>query len=371
MQHQYVENQQQRQHADGVAAVAEAANPCAGTANSDLGVTAVIADAAANQMGTVIRSGAGNYLVRIGACTWSCTLKKKLTLERQRVTSLVCVGDRVIVDRLTAYSCPSAVAGVEVAGTGVITEILPRLTALTRLSPPDMPGRAPLQQVLAANVDLGVIVVAALRPPFRMGTVERYLIMCRQAGIEPLVCINKVDQVETEYDRQQLDATRASLVGRGARVVLTSAETDFGVADLQGALSGRTAVFMGPSGVGKTSLLKRMCPGLEAKTLTISTATNKGRHSTTTASLVDVGGGYVADLPGLRTLGLWHLEEEVVRSEYEDIEEIGLGCKFNDCSHTHEPGCAVKAAVESGDLDEERYRRYVKVMKETTKRPNR
>lgn len=203
------------------------------------------------------------------------------------------------------------------------TEILPRRTALTRLSPPDMPGRAPLQQVLAANVDLGVIVVAALRPPFTMGTIE------------------------------------------------PSAETDLGVTELKGALSGRTAVFMGPSGVGKTSLLKRMCPGLDAKTLTISTATNKGRHSTTTASLADVGGGYVADLPGLRTLGLWQLEEEVVRSEYEDIEEIGLGYRFNDCSHTHEPGCAVKTAVQSGNLDEERYRRYVKVMKETTKRSGR
>jgi ribosome biogenesis GTPase len=326
------------------------------------------AEDCAKQVGTVIRSGPGHYLVRAGENTGSCRLKKKLTMAKQRVTSLVCVGDRVTLDRLAASHCPQSVAGVEVAGTGIIAEILPRVTALTRLSPPDMPGRAPLQQVLAANVDLGVIVVAALSPALRMGAIERYLIMCRQAGIEPLVCINKMDQAETDENLRELHTIKKTLEGRGERVLLTSAETDFGVSGLKSALAGTIAVFMGPSGVGKTSLLNRMCPNLDAKTLTISTATNKGRHSTTTASLIDVGGGYVADLPGLRTLGFWQLEEEVVRSEYEDIEEIGLGCKFSDCSHTHEPGCAVKAAVKLGNLDEERYRRYVKVMRETTKK---
>ena len=340
---------------------------------SACGITAAtahnpITEATNRPVGTVIRSGPGSYLVRAGKSTWFCRLKKKLTLEKQRVTSLICVGDRVTLDRLEVSSEPLSVAGVGVVGTGIIMEILPRVTALTRLAPPDMPGRAPQQQVLAANVDLGVIVVAALRPPLKMGAIERYLIMCRQAGIEPLVCINKMDQAETDEDLQELHAIKKRLEDREARVLLTSAETDFGITRLHSALSGRTAVFMGPSGVGKTSLLKRMCPSLDAKTLTISTATNKGRHSTTASSLIDVGGGYVADLPGLRTLGLWQLEGEVIRSEYEDIEEIGLGCKFSDCSHTHEPGCAVKAAVKSHDLDEERYRRYVKIMRETTKR---
>ncbi len=323
-------------------------------------------------IGKVIRCGPGDYLVRAEDGTWFCRLRTKLKIEKQRVTSLVCVGDMVALDKMDS-TVPGSVAGIAVDGTAVISEILPRATALTRLAPPDMPSRAPEQQVLAANIDLAVVVVAAVRPELKMGTIERYLIMARQAGIEPLVCINKVDQLGTDAEDATLGSKRvASIVdalqSRGIALILTSAESGYGIDELKRRLLGRTAVFMGASGVGKTSILKQMCPGFEAKTLSISLNTNKGRHSTTASSLVDIGGGYVADLPGLRTLGFWQLEQDVVRSEYEDIEEIGESCRFRDCSHTHEPGCAVKVAVQLGELDRERYERYVKIMKETSSR---
>lgn len=118
------------------------------------------------------------------------------------------------------------------------------------------------------------------------------------------------------------------------------------------------------SSVNHGQVLKRICPGLDAKTLTISTATGKGRHSTSFASLIDIGGGYVADLPGLRAIGFSNLEEETVRSEFWDIEEVALGCRFSDCTHTSEPGCAVLAAVEEGSVAGTRHAEFLKVMRD-------
>ena len=154
-------------------------------------------------------------------------------------------------------------------------------------------------------------------------------------------------------------------------MLLASAAAGQGLDGLRALLQGKTSVFAGPSGVGKTSLLKGICPDLQSKTLSISSATGKGRHSTTFSSLIDIGGGYVADLPGLRAVGFWNLDEDTVKSEFEDIEEIASGCRFSDCSHIHEPGCAVKAALRSGELDEDRYREYMRIMKEAANKKRR
>lgn len=323
-----------------------------------------------------MRTGPGIYLVRAGDALWDCRIRGRLKAKRQRLSDIsVVVGDRVELDKLDPET-----------GTAFISEILPRTSSLFRLAPPAKPhhhGGAMIPQVLAVNVDLVVAVAAAVAPPLKITTIDRYLLLARQAGIAPAVCINKVDQAGIDLEvgsglngdggpeARNVMAVKEALEGRGVTVLLASAASGQGISDLKALLQNRTSVFAGPSGVGKTSLLKRICPDLESKTLSISNATGKGRHSTTFSSLIDVGGGYVADLPGLRAIGFWNLGEDTVKSEFEDIEEIAAGCRFNDCSHVHEPGCAVKAAVESGELDGARYREYLRVMRETSGRNRR
>ncbi|MGE5579379.1 MAG: ribosome small subunit-dependent GTPase A [Bacillota bacterium] len=316
--------------------------------------------------GLVVRTGPGSYLVRSGDAVWNCRLRGRLKAKRQKLSDMsVVVGDYVELDKLDPKS-----------GTALISEILPRRTSLYRLAPPPWPGTTLIPQVLAVNVDFVVAVAAAVAPPLKLTTIDRYLLLARQAQIAPAVCINKVDQAGIDLEigsglhgdggldaRHVLEVKRA-LEDRGVKVLLTSAATGQGLEELRSLLQGKTSVFAGPSGVGKTSLLKGICPDLQAKTLSISSTTGKGRHSTTFSSLIDIGGGYVADLPGLRAIGFWNLSEDTVKSEFEDIDEIAAGCRFSDCSHTHEPGCAVKAALHSGELDEDRYQEYMRVMKD-------
>lgn len=361
--------------------------------------------------GVVVRTGPGVYLVRAGDGVWDCKLRGRLKAKRQRLSDIsVCVGDYVLLDKMQPTlqeardgSEGSGSAGGRasgdgrIAGTALISEILPRRTSLSRLAP-GYGGGARIAQVLAVNIDLVVVVVAAVAPPLKITTIDRFLLLARQAGIEPAVCMNKVDQAGIDLgvgnegtgvsgrgseagddigmarndapalarSRDLVFDIKASLQARGVTTVLTSATAGQGTEELRALLRGKTSVFVGHSGVGKTSLLKRICPGLEGKTLSVNVVTGKGRHATTFSSLIDIGGGYVADLPGLRSIGFWNLEEETVKAEFADIEELAAGCRFNDCSHTHEPGCAVKAAVRTCDLDEARYEEYLKVMKEAS-----
>ncbi len=338
-------------------------------------------------IGRIIRSGPGNYLVKVGERMWHCRPKGKLRAAMEKEANLIIVGDHVAVSRMDVE--PSIVAGANVAGTAVIDRVLPRTSSLTRRS--TIPSGAPLPQVLAANVDLVVIVVSAVSPPLKMGTIERYLLLARQAGIEPLVCINKIDQVGpgflqepqngtgrteswayqkrpgcTDQDQDNLKRVLASLEALGVPWIMASAQLGLGVEALHLRLEKHTSVMVGPSGAGKTSLLKCIVPGLESKTLSIGAKTNKGRHSTTWSSLVDIGNGYVADLPGLRAIGFWQLDEDTVLEEYQDIHELAASCRFRNCTHTHEPGCAVKLAIARGQLDEARYRRYLRIMSEAS-----
>lgn len=385
--------------------------------------------------GLVIWTGPGNYLVHTGHGTLFCKLKGSLRKSIKDRTDMPVVGDRVTVKRdFGAHGSRKGnrggegflqLAGITVQGTGLISAIHPRETKISRISPPADPWGAHLEQVLAANVNQLVVVASCVAPLFKIGSIERYLMIARQSGVLPVVCVNKVDllpQIVLEalikvvitnsaasdgyshlgsqfedkcqwISKKRLDEDKCnsdedkckpgrdesaisqviqSIVGlqrRGIPLILTSAETGLGVSELQKRLVGGTiSVFLGPSGAGKTSLLKRICPDYESKTLEISSSTSKGRHSTTYSTLVDIGGGYVADTPGLRAIGLWQLNEETVKSEYEDIEQIASQCRFRDCSHTHEPGCAVKAAVAGGLLDARRFERYLKVMGETVRK---
>jgi ribosome biogenesis GTPase len=210
--------------------------------------------------------------------------------------------------------------------------------------------------VFAANVDVLVVVASAAKPAFKPGLVDRYLIAAEVGGVEAVLCFNKVDLVDAEPP--ELQAYR----DLGVHVIKTSCETGEGLNELRAALRGKMSIFAGHSGVGKSSLLNALQPDLDLETREISEATKKGKHTTTTARLYQLDDGIrVIDTPGIRALGLWEVSPEEVAYYFPEIAEHGAGCKFRDCTHTHEPKCAVREAVETGAISRHRFESFQRI----------
>jgi ribosome biogenesis GTPase len=241
---------------------------------------------------------------------------------------------------------------------GVITERHPRRTKLSRKV---STGTRELEQVVAANIDNLVIVSSVADPPFRPGLIDRYLVAAAKGDLTPLICVNKVDLGGLE-ELQEILETYCDL---GYPVILTSTKTGQGIEELRERLRDRTSVFAGHSGVGKSSLLRLLVPGIQVKVAEVNPRTGRGRHTTTAAELVRLpDGGYVIDTPGIRQFSLWDLTEEDVRQFFVEIARYGAGCRFADCSHTVEPGCAVRAALEEGRLHPRRYESFLRLLEE-------
>jgi len=234
---------------------------------------------------------------------------------------------------------------------GIIERVEPRHGVLSRASR----GR---QHVIVTNVDQLVIVSSAAEPYLKPNLIDRYLVSAELGGIRPLICINKVDLVDP--------ATLIPLVGvysqMGYPVHLVSARTGQGIDRLRRRLAGRQTVVSGQSGVGKSSLLNAIEPGLGLRVGQVSAETQKGKHTTTTARVLPLqNGGYVVDTPGLRQFQLWDFIPEEVAGAFRDLRPFVSRCKFPDCTHTHEDGCAVKNAVADGWLDARRYESYLQM----------
>jgi ribosome biogenesis GTPase / thiamine phosphate phosphatase len=237
----------------------------------------------------------------------------------------------------------------------IVVEVGPRRTTLTRRSPGERRPR-----VIAANVDQAVVVMAASCPEPNPRLLDRLLVACHHAGIQPVVCFNKVDQGTTAIDGWIGDYQDA-----GYEIVLTSARTARGVGCLTRRVAGCTTLFCGPSGVGKSALLNAIHPGYRLREGSISEATGKGRHTTTTAQLLPLpGDGFVVDTPGLREFGLWDLERPALQACFPEIARAAAGCAFADCGHLTEAGCAVRSAVEAGGLSARRYTSFLKLSEE-------
>jgi ribosome biogenesis GTPase len=276
-----------------------------------------------------------------GGATWRCATRGILKTLSTDQRQLVVVGDVVWVHP-------------EGHGEGVIERVEPRRGVLSRTSR----GR---QHVLVANVDQIVIVTSAAEPRLKPNLIDRVLVMAEKASIRPVVCINKVDLVEP--------ACLMPLVGvysqLGYDVLLTSAATGLGVGRLRDVLAGNESVVTGQSGVGKSSLLNAVAPGLDLRVQTVSTESQKGRHTTSTAELIPLSigdcGGYVVDTPGIRQFELWDVIPEEVAGFFRDLRPYVSNCRFPDCTHTHEESCAVKDAVADGWIDTRRYESYVQI----------
>lgn len=267
---------------------------------------------------------------------------------------LCLIDERLKEDRATLLAPGDQVLVVRDEEKWVVRGVGPRRT---RLSRPGHEHDRLDEQIFAANIDLLVIVTAAADPPFRPGLVDRYLIAAEVGGVECVICVNKMDLVEDEEPPELADYERL-----GFRVIRTSCESGAGLADLRALLSGKLSILSGHSGVGKSSLLNALDSDLEVHTQQVSGVSHRGRHTTTASRLYELEGDVrIIDTPGIRALGVWGVTPQEVSWFYPDLAALGMQCRFRDCSHTHEPDCAVAAAVNSGELLPWRYESYLRI----------
>jgi ribosome biogenesis GTPase len=301
------------------------------------------------QQGVVVEVSSSLCRVDLDEQELVCAVRGSLSAEDSGFTNVVAAGDRVIVSH----------NGV---GRGVVEAVLPRRSILAR---PDFShdgyrthGRH-LQQVIAANVDQLLVVASWREPPLWAELVDRYLITAERNNLSPTICVNKTDLAE------DIAACRTALrpyLDLSYRVLFTSALTGKGIDELRKVLRGRTTVLAGLSGVGKSSLLTAVQPGLQLRTAQVSAHSGEGQHTTTQINLLRLEmGGAVIDTPGIREFGLVGLRQEELVHFYPEISAVAMSCRFSNCTHIHEPGCAVKTAVKHGQVSATRYHNYKKL----------
>ena len=287
--------------------------------------------------GQVIEATGGTYTVRTGGGTLEATLRGRLKRSGD-VRDKVVIGDRVGV--------------VETWGGGhVIESVQPRRTYLARRT---MGGR--VAKVVAANLDRLVVVASVADPPPAAGVIDRMLVMGEAGGMEACVVLNKVD---LEGGRGVAGELAALYRFAGYPVVETSAVTGEGMEGFHEVIRGGSSALAGPSGVGKSTLLNAVDPGLELRTREVGKRSRAGRHTTVSSRLIFLdGGGVVADTPGFSDVGLGDVSRGELDRCFADFRPFLGACHFNDCTHVHEPACAVVAAVEAGQIGGARYDSY-------------
>ncbi len=290
--------------------------------------------------GRVLRAiGANRCDVQIGdGWTYSCTVRRVLRTMSRDARNAVVAGDRVMF-------LPTG------ANEGVIERVEPRQTFLSR-------GSGRFEHIIAANVDQLAIVASASNPPLKPGLIDRFLVSATRGDVRSIICLNKADLADSGELQPFLDL----YAGLGYDIIETVAINDVGIAELRSKLIGRETVFAGQSGVGKSSLLNAIQPGLGLRTNQVSHDSGKGRHTTRLTEMLPLdGGGWVADTPGVRQMSLWNVAPEEIEAYFIEFPPYVADCRFPDCSHTHETGCRVKAAVAEGHISSLRYESYLRM----------
>ncbi len=290
--------------------------------------------------GKVLKVTRKTYDVFVEGRIIPCVIRGRLAAEDTEY-SVVRVGDDVTVEFVGENE-------------GVIQEILPRRSRLSR----SIESRAHQEHIIATNVDQILIIMSARQPTFKSGLLDRYLVIAEKNRLQALVCIHKIDLASAEAFRAYYDYYNHL----GYPTFFTSAVQGEGLDRVKEVLKNRVTALVGHSGVGKSSLIKAIEPGLDIKVQTVSRKTGKGQHTTTVVQLFPLSfGGYVIDTPGIRELGLWGIYKKDLKKYFIEFRHYEGRCQFADCLHIHEPGCAVKEAVKKNNIFPERYRNYLNI----------
>jgi ribosome biogenesis GTPase len=291
--------------------------------------------------GRIVQAQSGFFTVETPRGQYVCQLRGRLKKGR-KLGDIAAIGDWALITE-------------QAPGTGMIEDIEPRRSMIHRVAPT---ARGEYQQIIIANPDQAVFVFSIQQPEPRLRMLDRLLVVAEKEGIQALIVVNKVDLTGKLQARKLFRRYQRI----GYPVLYTSALKNRGIRSLKGHLVGKTSLLAGPSGAGKTSLLNAVQPGLGLAVKEVSEATQKGVHTTVSRKLVPLsGGGYVADTPGIKAMDLWDITPEEVDGYFREISKTLKNCRFSDCTHTHEEGCAVLEAVRKKKIHPERYRSYLRM----------
>jgi ribosome biogenesis GTPase / thiamine phosphate phosphatase len=305
--------------------------------------------------GLIVKDQSGFFWVEVESRQiYTCRLRGRL-MEEAQSSDIAAIGDRVQFQ-------------VNDDGTGTIEEVAERTSTLSRAVRTEGnrgAGQSEREQIIIANADQALFVFAAAQPVPNLKMLDRFLVAGEKSGIEKLmIIVNKIDL----EDPSHIGRLFAPYEKMGYSVLYTCALGRKGVETLQELLKGKISVFTGPSGVGKTSLLNAIQPGLGRAVKAVSQSRSEGMHTTRDSEMVRLeNGGYLADTPGMRTLTFWDIEPEELDGYFIDIAPHVGKCRFNNCAHIDEPGCSVRKAVDVGDISPTRYRSYLAFREELEK----
>ncbi len=297
------------------------------------------------QRGRVIAISGEGASVDFGDKISLCSLKGLMKKKISKVKNIIAVGDWVKVSD----------------EGGAIAQVEPRFSHLSRS---DISGRK--EQLIAVNIDQAIIIASIGSPPLKPALIDRYLIAANKGAMHPLIILNKIDLFETSSEDEKLRYREfiSAYEPLGIPIVSVSTHTRIGIEALSHLLQGKTSVFAGQSGVGKSSLLNA-CFGLKLKTGDLAIKTTKGSHTTTTATLIPLpGGGYCVDTPGIRSFGVWKLCVSDLKAHFREITAVGENCRYRNCAHQEEPACAVLKALATGEISTLRYESYQHLVQE-------
>jgi ribosome biogenesis GTPase len=299
----------------------------------------------------VIKAKSGHYFVQVSDDTYICSMRGRLKKEnldeygRRIYADPVAVGDVVIISILDRRY-------------GIVEEIRPRKTKFSRR----LPGRYPVEQIIVSNADQIIITVAAKMPDPDLNFLDRFLVIAESGDLDSIICVNKIDLVD-DGERAELRSKMRIYEDVGYEVIYVSAKEDTGMERLTSILVDRFSIFVGASGVGKSSILNVIQPGLGLRVKEVNRKTGRGRHTTSSVQRIALPfGGYVADTPGIRRLNFWDLDISSLDQFFPEMREHLTKCRYKDCSHKHEPGCRVRDAVEKELISRSRYESYLRLI---------